>query len=142
MRALPAALLVVAPGLGAADAVLPAGRYAIESYMLMPHLEQMRRMKASREACVAAGEARALFDVLAQPAMTGCVLVPDGDGPRDAGAEDVLLRLECAGTNGASGGARLRPGRVLKATLSVTMGGKNMTFSQHVNARRIGACGG
>ena len=49
--------------------------------------------------------------------------------------------LDCQGVNGASGTAELAiKDALITGELVAKMGGKNMTFSQHINAKRIGNC--
>lgn len=136
-RAAALALCVALPGLaGGAEPVLPGGRYVIASRMVLPHLEEMRRIVEEERACLSGGRVAALFPVFRQPAMTGCTLVP---APADAPAG--AYALACEGNNGATGSARVsREGARVTAVLRAKMGGKNMTFSQHVVAVRESDC--
>lgn len=52
-----------------------AGLYDIESYMLMPHLDEIRRLTKSEQRCVGDGDVTSLFPVLRQAAFRGCVLL-------------------------------------------------------------------
>lgn len=111
---------------------LPAGRYAIRSNMVMPHLEEMRRITADESRCVARDAASALFPVLRQPALRGCSFGYGAERP--TGFQYVLV---CASARVASGTAELaRQGETVNGTLVVKMGGKNMTFSQSIRAAR------
>lgn len=132
------ALCVVASVAHADDAgifPLVAGRYAIRSNMVMPHLEEMRRITTDENRCVARDAATALFPVLRQPALRGCTF---GFGAaRPAGFQYVLV---CASARVASGTVELsRQGDTINGSLIVKMGGKNMTFSQSIRARPVPA---
>lgn len=123
-------------GSHAADYAVPAGRYSIESQMVLPHMEEMRRIHKRVDACVGPGEVARLFPVFNQPALTGCALLHT-----ISDKETAYFQLECAGVNGASGNASLNlEGERIHGTLIAKMGGKNMTFSQIVNAQRRGSC--
>jgi len=117
----------------AADGTLPPGRYALTAQTVMPHLEEMRRITEHETRCLD-GEPGRLFPVLDQPALRGCTLQTEGS-PSDR------YELVCQTTLVATGRARIVVGtRRVKGDLSVKMGGKNMTFSQHVTAEPQGPC--
>ena len=119
-----------------ARGVYQAGRYQIESQMLLPHLEEMRRISEHQSLCVDGADALGFFPVALQPALRGCALVADPDA-----AAEMDYVLICKSVNGASGHARLAVnGATVKGVLEAKMGGKNMTFSQHVTAHHEGAC--
>jgi hypothetical protein len=136
-------LLVAVGGLGALNTMaatsefaLPAGEYAIHSNMVMPHLDEMRRIIAEDSRCLAKDNAPALFPVMRQPALRGCTF---GFGEvRDQSLHYVLV---CQTALVATGTAELtrRGGRII-GNLVVKMGGKNMTFAQRVEAVRAGDC--
>lgn len=120
----------------AAEDTLRGGRYRIESRMVLPHLEEMRRIVDVERACLPAAGVTGLFPVFRQPAMTGCTLVR-----ADAGATPGAYVLHCVGNNGATGSAVIAwDSATLTGVLRAKMGGKNMTFSQHVSAHREGDC--
>lgn len=108
----------------------------IESQMVLPHLDEMRRISAHETTCIDNADATRFFPVFRQPALIGCALHPER---ADAVGADYVLT--CASANGATGTARLnvKDGHV-KGKLMAKMGGKNMTFSQHVEAYREGNC--
>lgn len=115
---------------------LDAGAYTVRSTLVMPHLEEMRRIVDEARHCVGVGEIERLFPVLRQPALRGCRL---GHGTTRH-AEFVYL-LVCESARVASGTATVRhEGDRVIGTLEVKMGGKNMTFAQRVEARRQGRC--
>jgi hypothetical protein len=117
---------------------LPAGAYTLAAQTLMPHLDEMRWVVRREERCYDGSDALpSLFPVLRQAALTGCSL---GSGERDG--ERLRYELTCASPRVATGSAEILPtaqGAVGK--LEVRMGGKNMTFSQRVEALRHGDCG-
>lgn len=129
-------IVVVAASVHAESATITNGFYAVESRMVLPHLDEMRRVSEQHSTCIANSDATLFFPVFDQPAMTGCGLHPE-----EIGAETVAYKLICAGANGATGTAKLsiRDGRV-KGELKAKMGGKNMTFSQYTDATRAGEC--
>ena len=132
-----AAILLVASSATAAEPAIPPGRYALGSQTVMPHLDAMRNSVDHRELCVADGALERLFPVLEHPALRGCTLAypkPEAGGTRYV--------LACASARVASGGLLLvTAGDTFVGDLAVKMGGKNMTFTQHVRAERHGACG-
>jgi hypothetical protein len=140
MRWMAGCLFVIGVGVGGGysvrAAVIGAGSYAIESQMVMPHLDEMRRISEHQTECVAQDDAAQFFPVFKQPALIGCRL-------RDEPSSDFELNyvLTCDSVNGASGSAQLRlDGEHIKGILKAKMGGKNMTFSQHIQATREGDC--
>jgi len=104
----------------------------------MPHLEENLRYATTREQrCLQPDELAALFPVLRHPSLEGCHL----DDERRHGSS-VRYRLVCASPEVASGTARLDvAGERIAGILEVKMGGKNMTFSQRIEAVRQGGCG-
>lgn len=130
-------LLQAAVAAHAADLQPRAGQYTLATQMVMPHLDEMRRVVVEARRCVADGDVAALFPVLDQHALRGCRL----DYPRH-GADGDDYVLVCASARVASGTARLEAvgDDRLVGRLEVKMGGKNMTFSQRSEARRDGPC--
>jgi hypothetical protein len=123
------------PGSSAGFA-LPPGRYDVTAQMYMPHLEEMRRIVTHEQYCLRDGDPGGLFPVLRQPALRGCRLDRGEQTP-----EVFVYVLVCEATLGATGHARFKHdrGRVI-GTIDVKMGGKNMTFSQRIEARASGGC--
>lgn len=120
----------------AADFALEPGEYEVVTQMIMPHLDEMRRIEKRRRLCIEADEPAVLFPVMRQPALRGCVL----DYPAEhAGRTNYVLQCESARV--ATGTAQLsRTSGRIDGMLEVKMGGKNMTFSQRSTAVRRGAC--
>lgn len=117
---------------GALAGPFAPGRYELSSQTVMPNLDEMRHITATETRCLR-NDPNALFPILRQPALRGCSLVA-------AGAQDPYT-LVCQTTLVASGTARIVAGtRQVTGNLGVKMGGKNMTFSQHVRATPLGPC--
>lgn len=127
-------------GLGQADAASAAYRYQIAATMVMPHLDEMRRQVTQHSRCVKDDAPSDLFPVLEQHALRGCRL----DYPKSIEKLDGTRRdyvLVCASARVASGTASIdETGENLIGTLAVKMGGKNMTFSQRIEAHRGTRC--
>jgi hypothetical protein len=113
------------------------GLYEISAQTVMPHLEENLRYATTREQrCLQLDELAALFPILRHPSLAGCHL----DGERRRGSS-VRYRLVCANPQVASGTARLdAAGERIAGILEVKMGGKNMTFSQRIEAVRRRDC--
>src|SRR5262245_39866487 len=103
----------------------------------MPHLEENLRYAVVREQrCLQPDEPASFFPVLNHPSLDGCRL----DDARRRGPS-VRYRLVCARPEIASGSARFdAAGERIAGNLEVKMGGKNMTFSQRVEAIRLRDC--
>ena len=129
-------VVAAAAGVHGESSTIKDGTYAVESRMVLPHLDEMRRVSEHQSTCIVNSDATLFFPVFHQPAMTGCALHPE-----EIGAETVAYKLICASVNGATGTAKLsiRDGHV-KGELKAKMGGKNMTFSQFIDATRTGEC--
>jgi len=105
------------------------GIYDITARTQMPHLEENLRYATVRERrCLQAHDLATLFPILRHPSLKGCKLGID-------------YALTCASPQVATGSARLdtAPGRI-SGNLEIKMGGKNMTFSEHIDAVRQGDC--
>jgi hypothetical protein len=113
------------------------GVYEIDVKTLMPHLEENLRYSNSRERrCVLQGDASSLFPILNHRSLSGCKL--DGATRRD---DAIVFQLNCDKPTVATGAARLQTNAdTMIGELNVKMGGKNMTFSQRVEARRRADC--
>ena len=127
-------MLLLAAAYSSGAAALPPGHYEISSQTVMPHLDEMRRITAVEMRCLT-DDATALFPVLRQPALRGCTLVPIAD------TGNQRFDLQCQTVLVATGSATVTvTPRDVKGDLRIKMGGKNMTFSQHVRARLQGPC--
>ena len=109
--------------------------YELTAETGMPNLEENLRYAVTREErCLTESELLTSFPVLSHPSLAGCQL---GDEQREN--DVVTLTLSCG--NDTSGAARWRVGSsVLQGTLTVKLGGKNMTFFQRLTAKRVGQC--
>lgn len=129
-------LLLVSTITNSEELGVVAGYYSIESQMVLPHLEEMRRTSKHAQVCIDDGSAARLFPIFNHPALGGCVLLQQNINPKTS--EFVL---NCAGVNGTRGTAQLRfMGDNIKGQLHAKLGGKNMTFVQYIDAHRSGAC--
>jgi hypothetical protein len=116
---------------------LPPGRYAMTTETAMPHLEEsLRYANTHEERCLTHQSLATAFPVLTHPSLADCSLV---DETRD---DDVVsYRLVCTAGHGTTGSALWRFGAgEIRGTLSVRLGGKNMTFYQYVTAKPLGSC--
>ena len=110
------------------------GCYEITSRTVLPHLDEMRRINKVVEVIIEDHDANGFFPVLQSPSFNGCALVA-------ANSRDSLA-LICETVSAASGYATLAQTSAssLKGDLYVKMGGKNMTFSQHITAVKRNHC--
>ena len=94
----------------------------------MPNLEENLRYATTREQhCVNIADIEAFFPILRHPSLDGCHL--------------DRYRLVCANPQVATGTARLDAvGERVAGLLQIKMGGKNMTFSQRIEAVRQRDC--
>ena len=118
-----------------ADTPIRPGVYEIDVETLMPHLEENLRYAHIRlYRCLRREDLPLLFPVLEHKSLAGCRL--DGVG------RDEAFQLVCENRATATGRAHLKvTGDTVFGELNVKMGGKNMTFSQRVDARWQTSCG-
>ena len=131
-----AASLLCAAAWASGEAVAP-GTYAITAQTVMPNLEENLRYATTRERrCLSGRDLAYVFPILRHHSLEGCKLV---DESRRGSA--IRYVLACANAQVATGAARLdaAPGRIT-GSLEIKMGGKNMTFSQRIEALRQGDC--
>ena len=132
-------IMLIAAAVWASDEAIQPGIYEITARIEMPHLDDNLRSSTTRERhCLSGHEPSSVFPILQHESLAGCRL-----GEENRGGSTVRYRLVCQNPQAASGTARLDsgPGRIA-GVLEVKMGGKNMTFSQRVEATRLGACAG
>lgn len=103
----------------------------------MPHLEENLRYATTHEKrCLNHHELSSAFPILNHESLKGCKL-DNGYRLEDA----VSYLLVCEGGHGTTGAARWYLGAdQIRGTLNVKLGGKNMTFSQHITAKPLGEC--
>lgn len=120
-----------------ASETMPAGLYQVITQTSMPHLEENLRYAVTREnRCLTAEDLASAFPILKSASLSDCKL---RDESRHG--DVVSYSLVCDGGHGTTGSANWRVGEQLIAgTLSVKLGGKNMTFFQHVSAKPLGQC--
>jgi hypothetical protein len=139
---LAAVLICSASVTGAVDkivAALPAQLFEVTTETVMPHLEENLRYTTTHETrCLARLPLATAFPILRHPALKGCTLTQE-----TRKETTVAYVLVCSGGHGTTGGAiwHIDDARI-HGTLSVRLGGKNMTFSQRVTAHPRGFCSG
>jgi hypothetical protein len=111
--------------------------YEVTTETGMPHLEENLRYAITREKrCLSQQELFFAFPILGHQSLRGCKL--DNESPHEGGVSYVLI---CDSGHGTTGSARWQLGAdLIKGTLDVKLGGKNMTFYQHITAKPLGGC--
>lgn len=129
------AVLLAPFAVAADDTMVPPGLYAVKSQMVMPHLDEMRRIIKQEQRCVMDDPAP-LFSVLRQDALHGCKF-----GYPKKTAQSMNYVLVCQTAMVATGNIVVEPQReAFIGTMEIKMGGKNMTFTQRIEATRLGDC--
>jgi hypothetical protein len=103
----------------------------------MPHLEENLRYATTRErTCLDRNDLARAFPVLHDPSLQDCRLVLVAQR-----ADSASYALQCSGGHGTTGEARWQFDVTrISGTLSVKLGGKNMTFHQRITGGALGAC--
>lgn len=134
-----AALLAAAslPGHAQAPVAVPPGEYDVTTQTVLPHLEEALRYATTQaRQCLRAPDATGVFPLLQHQAFAGCKLVGDPQA-----SDGLHFVLHCTNREAASGSAVFAvDGSAISAVLEIKMGGKNMTLSQRLQGRRVGAC--
>jgi hypothetical protein len=125
------------PATGATPVALPSGEYDLTLQTVLPHLEEALRYATTRtRQCLDAPDATSVFPLLRHQAFTGCSLVPGAQA-----SDGLRFDLQCANREAATGSAVFAvEANHVSAVLELKMGGKNMTLSQRLQGRRVGAC--
>jgi len=120
-----------------ASETMPAGLYEVVTQTAMPHLEENLRYATTREnRCLTGEDLASAFPVLKSASLADCKLQHESRN-RDT----VSYLLVCEGGHGTTGSANWRfAEQLIVGTLSVKLGGKNMTFFQRVTAKPLGQC--
>jgi hypothetical protein len=120
-----------------ASDTVSARLYEVTTETGMPNLEENLRYTVTRdERCLARKDLGSAFPVLRHPSLTGCELREESQ--RD---DTITYVLVCEGAHGTTGSATWRMGEhVIRGTLDVKLGGKNMTFYQRVTGTLRGEC--
>lgn len=115
----------------------PARLYEVITETSMPHLEENLRYAVTRQKrCLTGADLATAFPVLESASLADCKLQHAGRN-----GDDVSYLLVCTGGHGTTGSASWHGAEQLRVgTLSVKLGGKNMTFSQRVTAKLLGEC--
>jgi hypothetical protein len=110
--------------------------YEVTTEIGIPHLEENLRYATTRETSCLTGFDALAFPMLKHEALQGCHL--EYENHRD---EAIFYVLTCVGPQGATGDAQWQiDANQISGTLSVKLGGKNMTFYQRITATQVGDC--
>jgi hypothetical protein len=118
-------------------AALEPGEYEVTVRLDLPHAEGATAPRTAR-ICVTAGgpDTHGLTVLIASHAFTGCA----ASNIRED-ANMLTFDLVCPGPNAAAASARYElHEQDFDGTISMTMGGKNMTMTETQRGRRTGAC--
>lgn len=116
---------------------VPPGSYELSIETVLPHLEEaLRYATEHKRQCLHEPDATSVFPLLKHQAFTGCKLDPAAQG-----SDGLHFALQCANPEAASGSAAFQvDAGAVAGVLDIKMGAKNMTVSQRVYGRRVGAC--
>jgi hypothetical protein len=111
--------------------------YDLKIETSMPHLDENLRYATRYErTCVDPENLSRQFPILGDVSLRNCRLV-DPTSRDDA----IIYTLQCSGGHGTTGRAVWQlDARQIAGTLDVKLGGKNMTFYQHITGRAVGRC--
>ena len=115
----------------------PARLYDVTVETGMPHLEENLRYAITRsERCLTRQDLDSAFPILRHSSLAGCKL-----REQSSDEDTIVYVLMCDRSTGTTGKATWRIGeQVIRGTLDIKLGGKNMTFFQRVTAKVIGDC--
>lgn len=118
---------------------LPQALYEVTTETGMPNLEENLRYAARTDRrCLDPQDLSTVFWMLRHESLQDCRLQKAAQ--RDATASYLLV---CTGGHGTMGDAQWRfDPESLRGTMTVKLGGKNMTFYQRVVAKPVGRCPG
>lgn len=116
---------------------LLAALYDVTVETGMPHLEENLRYAVTRtERCLTRKDLDSAFPILQHSSLAGCKLRERSDDE-----DTIIYDLVCESSAGTTGTATWHIGEhVIRGTLEVKLGGKNMTFFQRVTATLVGEC--
>ncbi len=136
LRALLTASMLLCPHARGSES-MPPGAYEVITETAMPNLEENLRYATTRQQrCWDHQELASAFPILTHQSLTGCRL--DEEARQEQAVSYVLI---CDGGHGTTGTAQWYLGEgYISGTLSVKLGGKNMTFYQRVTAKPLGKC--
>lgn len=115
----------------------PSRLYEVTIETGMPNLEENLRYATTHERrCLSHDEFASAFPILTHASLLGCSLTNESRH-----GDTLSYALICSGGHGTTGGAVWQmEGGQLRGTLSVKLGGKNMTFFQRITAIEVGEC--
>lgn len=133
---LAAAIWVLSPAAWTPSQAAPPGLYEISTEMLNLG-EYLQYAKTRRERrCIRDQDVSDFFPILTHPSLNGCKLVA-GNRRGDV----IRYPLVCDGAQETTGAARLSAtANHVEGVLKLQMAGKNMNFSQRIQATRLGDC--
>jgi len=123
--------------------VIPPGKYEITANMSLPHIADiLTGSKTIQVSCLHKQNAGELFPILQHPSFADCSLKEGFSNGQDSKNSMLYtFHLYCENTYAASGTAEFSVGQNnFSARLSIKMGAKNMTMTQHLDAKRITEC--
>lgn len=111
--------------------------YDLTAATSMPHLEENLRYTIERsQRCLDRDALASAFPILHHPSLAGCQL-----RERSHDENTLSYQLVCDRAAGTTGQATWHvEEHIIRGTLDVKLGGKNMTFSQRVTGRAMGQC--
>ena len=125
-------LLLLNSNVWSTESLFRPGDYAITARTIMPNLaENLRYAAIQEQRCLHEANLASVFPILRHESFQGCRL----DNERHQNT-DVYYQLVCKSSQVANGVAKLelKPDRI-NGVLDIQMGGKNMTFSQRIEAQ-------
>jgi hypothetical protein len=123
--------------LGVDPAALEPGEYEVRVQLELPHIEKAAAAKLAR-ICVTGGDggAHGLVVLSDNNPLTRC---PASSVREDQGT--LSFEIVCPGGNAAIGSARFSiHAQGFEGAITMKMGGKNMTMTEHQSGRRVGKC--
>ena len=141
-RILLVAVAITYPLAVSAEPHLYSGMYQVNTQLIMPNLENnLRHAQTQARHCLSqdaiSDHIELFFPILNHDSLSGCRLMQT----RVLNNTKIALQLICKSTQVATGAATLtfKPAQIV-GSLEIQMGGKNMTFSQRMQAMRQADC--
>ncbi len=124
-------LLLLNSNTGSTESLFRSGDYEITARTILPNLaENLRYATLQEQRCLHETDLASVFPILRHESLQGCRL----DNERHQNT-DVYYQLICKSSQVANGVAKLElKADRINGVLDIQMGGKNMTFSQRIEA--------
>jgi hypothetical protein len=129
---------VNAIGAAAADEAMQPGLYEVTYTLELPNVVATGVRPATVHRCVREADVRdgTAFGVLSENPIRGCPLQDYA-----LSASKASYRIVCAGPNAPSATGVFEMQRTAyRGLITMNMGGKNMTLSEHQRGKRLGPC--